>query len=258
MSMLTPAHPNQNQLLAALPTVELVHLMPHLELIQVSLGDSLWEAGRPFSHVYFPTSAIISLRHIQKNGSSSASSSVGREGMLGIPLFMGGECAPSWAMVHTAGFCYSVKAPFLLQKFDEGGPLQRLLLRYTHAIITEVALNVVCNRHHRMEQQLSRWLLSTLDRLGSQEFIMTQELIASILGVRREGITEIARKLQQAGIIRYRRGHITVLDRAGLEGSVCECYDVIKKEFDRVSDDDRTYEGRHDSKREPGKAYCRT
>lgn len=251
--MLTRAHPNQNQLLAALPAIELIHLMPHLELIQVSLGDSLWEMGRPFSYAYFPTSAIISLRHILNNGSSSASSSVGCEGMLGIPLLMGGECAPSWAMVHAAGFSYRVKAAFLLQKFNEEGPLQRLLLRYTHALITEVALNVVCNRHHKMEQQLSRWLLSTLDRLGSEEFIVTQELIANLLGVRREGITGIAKKFQQAGIIRHQRGHITVLDRAGLEEGVCECYDVIKKEFDRVSDYARTYEERHDNKYEFGK-----
>ena len=241
------SHPNQNHLLAALPKAELEHLIPHLELIQLSLGDSLWEAGRPLpAYAYFPTSAIISLHHILENGLSSASASVGREGMLGIPLLMGSEIAPSWATVHIAGFGYRLKGALLLRKFNDGGLLQHLLLRYSQALVTEATQNVICSRHHRTEQQLCRWFLSTLDRLDAQELIVTQELIAGILGVRREGITEIARKLQEAGTIRYRRGHVTVIDRRGLQEGACECYDIIRKEFDRVFDDVRTREKRHD------------
>jgi CRP-like cAMP-binding protein len=239
------SHPSQNRLLAALP--ELESLIPHLELIPMALGDSLWKADRPLpAYAYFPTSAIISLHHILENGSSSASASVGREGMLGLPLLMGSEIAPSWAIVHNAGFGYRLKAALLLQKFNEGGLLRRLLLRYNQALVTEVSQNVVCTRHHKIEQQLCRWLLSTLDRLGSQELVVTQELISSILGVRREGVTEIARKLQEAGTISYRRGHVTVIDRAGLERRACYCHDIIRKEFDQVLDDARTYEEKHE------------
>jgi CRP-like cAMP-binding protein len=213
----------------------------------MALGDSLWEAGRPLpAYAYFPTSAIISLHHILANGSSSASASVGCEGVLGVPLVMGSEIAPSWAIVHNAGFGYRLKAALLLQEFNQGGPLQRLLLRYGQALITEVGQNAICTRHHRIGQQLCCWLLLALDRLDSQELVMTQELMASILGVRREGVTEIARKLQEAGTIRYRRGHITVIDRDGLQRGACDCYDIMRKEFDQVFHDVLTYEERHE------------
>lgn len=205
------------------------------------LGDVLCESGGRLPYVYFPTSTIISLHYILENGASSEIAGVGNEGMLGISLFMGGESTPSWATVQTAGYGYRMKAALLLQEFNQGGPVQRLLLRYTQALITQISQTAVCNRHHTIEQQLCRWLLLTLDRLNSEELVMTQELIASMLGVRREGITEAAGKLQQAGIIRYRRGHITVLDQIGLKAHVCECYDVVKKEFDRLFRDVRKY-----------------
>ena len=237
----SPNQPNQNHLLAALPAAELERLKPNLELIHLPLGDVLYESGGRLSYVYFPTSTIISLHYILENGASSEIAGVGNEGMLGISLFMGGESTPSWATVQTAGYGYRLKAALLMQEFNQGGTVQRLLLRYTQALITQISQTAVCNRHHTIEQQLCRWLLLTLDRLNSQELVMTQELIASMLGVRREGITEAAGKLQQAGIIRYRRGHITVLDRAGLHGHVCECYDVVKKEFDRLFRDVRKY-----------------
>ncbi|SEO39391.1 Crp/Fnr family transcriptional regulator [Nitrosovibrio sp. Nv6] len=236
-----PHQPNQNHLLAALPAAELERLKPHLELIHLPLGDVLCESGGRLPYVYFPTSTIISLHYILENGASSEIAGVGNEGMLGISLFMGGESTPSWATVQTAGHGYRLKAALLLQEFNQGGPVQRLLLRYTQALITQISQTAVCNRHHTIEQQLCRWLLLTLDRLNSEELVMTQELIASMLGVRREGITEAAGKLQQAEIIRYRRGHITVLDRTGLEAHVCECYDVVKKEFDRLFRDVRKY-----------------
>ncbi|MDE2366249.1 MAG: Crp/Fnr family transcriptional regulator [Betaproteobacteria bacterium] len=231
----SPSHqPNQNHLLATLPAAELERLKPHLELVHLPLGDVLSESGGRLSYAYFPTSAIVSLHYILENGASSEIAGVGNEGMLGISLFMGGETTPSWATVQTGGYSYRIKAAVMIQEFNCGGPLQRLLLRYAQALITQISQTAVCNRHHTIEQQLCRWLLLTLDRLNSQELIMTQELIASMLGVRREGITEAAGKLQQGGIIRYRRGHITVLNRAGLEAHVCECYDVVKKEFERL------------------------
>jgi CRP-like cAMP-binding protein len=236
-----PHQPNQNHLLAALPATELERLKPHLELVHMPLGDVLCESGGRLPYVYFPTSTIISLHYILENGASSEIAGVGNEGMLGISLFMGGESTPSWATVQTAGYGYRMKAALLLQEFNQGGPVQRLLLRYTQALITQISQTAVCNRHHTIEQQLCRWLLLTLDRLNSEELVMTQELIASMLGVRREGITEAAGKLQQAGIIRYRRGHITVLDQIGLKTHVCECYDVVKKEFDRLFRDVRKY-----------------
>jgi CRP-like cAMP-binding protein len=229
-----PHQPKLNRLLAALPATEFERLRPHLELVHMPLGDVLCESGGRLSYVHFPTSAIISLHYILENGASSEIAGVGNEGMLGVSLFMGGESTPSWATVQTAGYSYRLKAATLMQEFNQGGPVQRLLLRYTQALITQISQTAVCNRHHTIEQQLSRWLLLTLDRLNSQELIMTQELIASMLGVRREGITEAAGKLQQGGIIRYRRGHITVLDRSGLETHVCECYDVVRKEFERL------------------------
>lgn len=236
-----PHQPDQNRLLAALPAIELERVKSHLELVHMPLGDVLCESGGRLPYVYFPTSTIISLHYILENGASSEIAGVGNEGLLGISLIMGGESTPSWATVQTAGYGYRLKASLLLQEFNQGGPIQRLLLRYTQALITQISQTAVCNRHHTIEQQLCRWLLLTLDRLNSQELVMTQELIASMLGVRREGITEAAGKLQQAEIIRYRRGHITVLDRAGLETHVCECYDVVKKEFDRLFRDVRKY-----------------
>ena len=236
-----PNQSNQNHLLAALPATEFERLKPHLELIHLPLGDVLYESGGRLSYVYFPTTSIISLHYILENGASSEIAGVGNEGLLGISLFMGGESTPSWATVQTAGDSYRLKAALLVQAFNQGGPVQRLLLRYTQALIAQISQTAVCNRHHTIEQQLCRWLLFTLDRLDSQELVMTQELIASMLGVRREGITEAAGKLQHAGIIRYRRGHITVLNRVGLQEHVCECYDVVKKEFDRLFRDVRKY-----------------
>jgi CRP-like cAMP-binding protein len=236
-----PHQPNENHLLAALPRAELERLVPHLELIHMPLGDVLCESGGRLHYVYFPTSAIVSLHYILENGASSEIAGVGNEGMLGISLFMGGETTPSWATVQTAGYGYRLKAALMLQEFNQAGPVQRLLLRYTQALIMQISQTAVCNRHHTIEQQLCRWLLLTLDRLNSQELTMTQELIASMLGVRREGITEAAGKLQNAGIIRYRRGHIMVLDRYGLETHVCECYSVVKKEFDRLFCDVRKH-----------------
>jgi CRP-like cAMP-binding protein len=236
-----PHQPDQNRLLAALPAIELERIKSHLELVHMPLGDVLCESGGRLPYVYFPTSTIISLHYILENGASSEIAGVGNEGLLGISLIMGGESTPSWATVQTAGYGYRLKASLLLQEFNQGGAIQRLLLRYTQALITQISQTAVCNRHHTIEQQLCRWLLLTLDRLNSQELVMTQELIASMLGVRREGITEAAGKLQQAEIIRYRRGHITVLDRTGLETHVCECYDVVKKEFDRLFGDVRKY-----------------
>ena len=236
-----PHQPDQNHLLAALPAAELERLAPHLELIHMPLGDVLCESGGRLHYVYFPTSAIVSLHYILENGASSEIAGVGNEGMLGISLFMGGETTPSWTTVQTAGYGYRLKAALLLQEFNHAGPVQRLLLRYTQALIMQISQTAVCNRHHTIEQQLCRWLLLTLDRLNSQELTMTQELIASMLGVRREGITEAAGKLQNTGIIRYRRGHIMVLDRSGLETHVCECYSVVKKEFDRLFCDVRKY-----------------
>jgi CRP-like cAMP-binding protein len=236
-----PHQPNENHLLAALPMAELERLEPHLELIHMPLGDVLCESGGRLHYVYFPTSAIVSLHYILENGASSEIAGVGNEGMLGISLFMGGETTPSWATVQTAGYGYRLKAALMLQEFNQAGPVQRLLLRYTQALIMQISQTAVCNRHHTIEQQLCRWLLLTLDRLNSQELTMTQELIASMLGVRREGITEAAGKLQNAGIIRYRRGHIMVLDRYGLETHVCECYSVVKKEFDRLFCDVRKH-----------------
>jgi CRP-like cAMP-binding protein len=236
-----PHQPDQNRLLAALPAIELERIKSHLELVHMPLGDVLCESGGRLPYVYFPTSTIISLHYILENGASSEIAGVGNEGLLGISLIMGGESTPSWATVQTAGYGYRLKASLLLQEFNQGGPIQRLLLRYTQALITQISQTAVCNRHHTIEQQLCRWLLLTLDRLNSQELVMTQELIASMLGVRREGITEAAGKLQQAEIIRYRRGHITVLDRTGLETHVCECYEVVKKEFDRLFRDVRKY-----------------
>ncbi len=226
--------PIQNQLLAALPAAEFERLAPHLEPVELLLGDVLHESGGLLQHVYFPTTAILSLHYVMENGASSEIAGVGNEGMLGISLFMGGNTTPSRAVVQTGGEGYRLKSQLILQEFKRAGPMQQLLLRYTQALITQMSQTAACNRHHSLVQQLCRWLLLTLDRMPTNELIMTQELVASMLGVRREGVTEAAGKLQQAGVISYRRGHITVLDRAGLEVQVCECYAVVKKEFARL------------------------
>jgi CRP-like cAMP-binding protein len=203
------------------------------------LGEVLYESGGQLQHVYFPTTSIISLHYVMEDGSSAEIAGVGNEGILGISLFMGGNTTPSRAVIQTAGHGYRLKAHFMMEEFNRAGVMLRLLLRYTQALITQMSQTAVCNRHHSLEQQLCRWLLLTLDRLPSNELVMTQELVASMLGVRREGVTEAAGKLQHAGIISYRRGHITVLDRSGLETHACECYKVVKKEFDRLLSDVR-------------------
>ena len=232
-------NPNQNHLLAALLDTEFDRLSPHLELIPMLLGDVLYESGGKLSHVYFPTTSIISLHYLLENGGSSEMAGVGNEGILGVSLFMGGNTTPSRAIVQTGGHAYRLPAHVLMEEFNRAGPVMRLLLRYTQALLTQMAQTAVCNRHHSVEQQLCRWLLLTLDRLHGTDLTMTQELIANMLGVRREGVTEAAGRLQNYGYISYRRGHITVLDRAGLERDVCECYGVVKKEFARLLSDVR-------------------
>lgn len=231
--------PYQNQLLAALPPAEFEYLAPHLEWVPLSLGEVLYEPGGQLQHAYFPTTAIVSLHYVMASGASAESAGVGNEGVVGIALFMGGNTTPSSAVVQTAGHAYRLERSALLQEFNRAGTMQRLLLRYTQALITQMMQAAACNRHHSIEQQLCRWLLLTLDRLPSNELVMTQELVASMLGVRREGITEAAGKLQRAGLISYRRGHIEVLDRAGLETHACECYAVVKQELSRLLPDVR-------------------
>ena len=232
--MPTPHSPTQNHLLAALPAAEFTRLLPHLELVPMPLGEALYESGGRLQHVYFPTTSIVSLLYVLANGASAEIAIVGNEGILGISLFMGGETTPSRAVVQSAGYGYRLTAKLLKQEFNRAGPVLHLLLRYTQALITQMTQTAVCNRHHSVEQQLCRWLLLSLDRLQSPSLNMTQELIANMLGVRREGVTEAAGKLQRAGFIRYRRGRIDVLDRPGLERTACECYAVVKREFDRL------------------------
>ncbi|MCG6865339.1 MAG: Crp/Fnr family transcriptional regulator [Thiogranum sp.] len=229
-----PHAPNQNHLLAALPTEERGRLLPHLELVPMTLGAVLYESGNELRHVYFPTTSIVSLLYVMLDGASAEIAVVGNEGIIGVALFMGGETMPNRAVVQSAGYAYRLKGQLLKQEFNRSGELQHLLLRYTQALLTQMAQTAVCNRHHSLDQQLCRWLLLSLDRLPANELVMTQELIANMLGVRREGVTEAAGKLQKAGLIAYRRGHITVLDRAGLEARSCECYAVVKQEFDRL------------------------
>jgi CRP-like cAMP-binding protein len=231
---LADATPRQNHLLDALPEPEFQRLAPHLELVKMPLGEALYESGGKLQYVYFPTTCIVSLLYVMEDGASAEIAVVGNEGILGISLFMGGDTTPSRAVVQSAGFGYRLKAQLLKDEFNRAGPLLRLLLRYTQALITQMAQTAVCNRHHSVEQQLCRWLLLSLDRLSSDELTMTQELIADMLGVRREGVTEAAGKLQRAGLIIYSRGHIKVLNRPGLEKRVCECYQVVKTEFDRL------------------------
>ena len=231
---MTDVTPRQNHLLEALPATDYQRLAPHLELIKLPLGEALCESGGRLQYVYFPTTSIISLLYVMEDGASAEIAVVGNEGVLGISLFMGGETTPSRAVVQSAGEGYRLSATLLKQEFNRAGPLMRLLLRYTQALITQMAQTAVCNRHHSVEQQLCRWLLLSLDRLSGNELTMTQELIADMLGVRREGVTEAAGKLQRAGLIEYSRGHIKVLNRPGLEKRVCECYQVVKTEFDRL------------------------
>ena len=237
--MPSPHSPNQNHLLAALPATEFERLAEHLELIPMPLGEIIFEPGGQLQHAYFPTTSIVSLHYVMESGASAETAGVGNEGVVGVSLFMGGETTPSSAVVKTAGHGYRLPGRLLKQEFSRGGLVQRLLLRYTQALMTQMTQTAVCNRHHSVEQQLCRWLLSTIDRAPSHELVMTQELVASMLGVRREGITEAAGKLQHAGFIRYRRGHIAVLDRAGLETRACECYAVVKKELGRLLSDVR-------------------
>ena len=226
--------PTQNHLLGALGESEREHLFSHLELVPMRLGEVIYESGSPLEHVYFPTNCIISLLYVMEDGASAEIAIVGCEGMVGVALFMGGESTPSRAVVQSAGHAYRLSGKLVKQEFVRAGAMQYLLLRYTQALLTQMAQTAVCNRHHSVDQQLCRWLLLSLDRLASNDLTMTQELIANMLGVRREGVTEAAGKLQAAGLIRYSRGHITVLDRPRLEARVCECYAVVKKEFDRL------------------------
>jgi len=236
MSPKIPAQqtPLQNHLLAALPQETFERLAPHLESEALPLGEVLYESGGQLHHAYFPTTAIVSLHYVMENGASAEIAGVGNDGVVGIPLFMGGNTTPSRATVCSSGHAYRLKARLMMEEFNRAGPLMRLMLRYTQALITQMSQTAVCNRHHSMEQQMCRWLLFTLDRSPSSELVMTQELIAGMLGVRREGITETAGDLQRAGLISYRRGHITVLDRVGLEARACECYSVVKKELHRL------------------------
>ncbi|WP_404296261.1 Crp/Fnr family transcriptional regulator [Halomonas sp.] len=232
---MTPQHdPRQNQLLESLATEEYQRLAPNLERVDLTLGASLVESGQAMRHVYFPTDSIVSLLCVMEDGNSTEIAVVGTEGIVGISLFMGGETTPSRAIVQSAGTAYRLKGQLLKDEFYRAGPLQRLLLRYTQALLTQMAQTAVCNRHHSLDQQLCRWLLLSLDRLPTNELLMTQELIANMLGVRREGVTESAGKLQRAGLISYHRGRIIILDRPGLEARVCECYKVVKKEYDRL------------------------
>jgi CRP-like cAMP-binding protein len=235
--------PTQNHLLAALPAAEFARLAAHLQPVALPLGEMLYEPGAQLQHAYFPVSAIVSLHYVMESGASASVAGVGNEGMLGVSLFMGGNTTPSSAVVQTAGAAYRLERDLLKQEFDRRGPLHHLLLRYTQALMTQMSQTAVCNRHHSVEQQLCRWLLTTLDRVASDGIVMTQELVAALLGVRREGITEAAGRLQHAGFIRSRRGHIAVLARAGLETRVCECYAVVKSEFGRLLADVRPREG---------------
>ena len=232
--------PRQNHLLGALPEDVYNRLLPDLEPVSMSLGEVVYESGIQMRHVYFPTTSIVSLLYVMEDGASAEIAIVGHEGVVGISLFMGGESTPSRAAVQSAGEAYRLPGRILKSEFERGGPLQHLLLRYTQALLTQMAQTAVCNRHHTLDQQFCRWLLLSVDRLPSDELVMTQELIANMLGVRREGVTEAAGNVQKAGLIKYHRGHITVLDRAGLEARVCECYAVVKKEFDRLLPDKMT------------------
>ena len=227
-------NPRQNHLLGALLKAEYNRISVGLELVHMPLGQVLYEAGGLLKYAYFPTTSIVSLLYVMENGASAEIAVVGNEGILGVSIFMGGDTTPSRAVVQSEGYGYRLKAQLMKNEFNRAGPVLRLLLRYTQALITQMSQTAVCNRHHSVEQQLCRWLLLSLDRLKSNELVMTQELIANMLGVRREGVTEAACKLQKSGLIHYSRGRIEVLDRSGLEKRVCECYQVVKTEFDRL------------------------
>lgn len=232
--MATLHNPNQNHLLAALPSAEFESLAAQLELVPLSTGEILYEPGTLLRHAYFPTTAIVSLHYVMETGASAETAGVGNEGVVGVSLFLGGDTTSSSAVVQTGGHAFRLERHLFKQEFVRAGSLQRLLLRYTQALITQMSQTAACNRHHSVEQQLSRWLLLALERVSSRELVITQELIAGMLGVRREGVTEAAGRLQRAGLISYRRGHISVLDRSGLETHACECYGVVRMELDRL------------------------
>jgi CRP-like cAMP-binding protein len=232
--MAIATQPTDNDLLRSLPSEERLRIFPRLELVSLDLGDTLYSPGTQMNHVFFPATAIVSLLYVMEDGSSAEIAIVGKEGVVGVSLFMGGETTCSYAVVQSAGLGYRLPGAALKAEFFLAGAMQRSLLRYTQALLTQMAQTAVCNRHHTVDQQLCRWLLLSMDRLPSNELIMTQELIANMLGVRREGVTEAAGRLQQAGLIRYARGKITVLDRPALEARACECYEVVKKESDRL------------------------
>jgi CRP-like cAMP-binding protein len=232
--------PRKNSLLAALPRDDYERLSPCFVETGLPLGMSIVESGMPLKYLYFPLSGIVSLLHVMKDGASGEIAVIGNEGAVGISLFMGGETTPSRAVVQGAGDACCLPVDVMMEEFRRGGELQHLLLRFTQALITQMSQTAVCNRHHTVDQQLCRWLLMSLDRLPSSQLVMTQELIANMLGVRREGVTEAARRLQEAGIIRYARGHIDVLDRRALERRACECYSVVQKEYERLDAMPRT------------------
>jgi len=232
--VVTAYHARGNLLLAALPEHELAHWLPDLECIEMPLGAVLYESGGHLSHVYFPISSIVSLLYVLADGGSAEIAVVGKEGLIGVSLFMGGQTTPSRAVVQSAGQALRLKAHLMMTEFNRAGDVMHLLLRYTQALLTQMSQTAVCNRHHSLEQQLCRWLLMSLDRLDGNDLVMTQELIANMLGVRREGVTEAAGRLQKAGLIQYRRGHITVHDRVAIEQRTCECYAVVKREYDRL------------------------
>ncbi len=226
--------PRQNHLLAALSVAELKRVRPKLEEVDMSLGEIVYESGRTLDHVYFPSTCIVSLLYVLESGASAEIAVVGYEGVVGVSLFMGGETTPNRAVVQSAGGAYRLPAAIIQSEFRRGGAMQHLMLRYTQSLLTQMAQTAVCNRHHSVDQQLCRWLLLSLDRLPDNKLVMTQELIANMLGVRREGVTEAAGKLQDEGLIEYSRGKITVVDRKKLEARVCECYSVVKREYDRL------------------------
>jgi CRP-like cAMP-binding protein len=248
--MTNTSTPQQNYLLTALPTDVRDRLFPYLELVPLPLGKVLYESGDTLRHVYFPTDSIVSLLYVMESGSSAEISVVGNEGLIGVALFMGGESTPSRAIVQSAGSAYRLLGQRIKDEFNRHGELLLLMLRYTQSLLTQMAQTAVCNRHHSVDQQLCRWLLLSLDRLSSNELTMTQELIANMLGVRREGVTDAAGKLQKLGVIEYSRGHITVLDRPKLEQMCCECYAVVKKETDRLLPYVPVAETKHTGRRE--------
>ncbi|WP_417530619.1 Crp/Fnr family transcriptional regulator [Marinobacter lipolyticus] len=237
----SPIAPEQNRLLAALPDSAKERIFPRLTLIELDLGAVIYESGQPIEYVYFPTNCIISLLYVMLNGASAEISVVGNEGMAGIAVFMGGDSTPSRSIVQSRGAAYRMPSTELKAEFNNHADVRVLMLRYTQALITQMSQTAVCNRHHSIDQQLCRWLLLSLDRLPDNRLTMTQELIANMLGVRREGVTEAAGKLQKLGVIEYHRGHITVIDRSRLEALCCECYAVVKRETDRLAPDHFRY-----------------